>query len=67
MEYTVNGEPLQHRRHITVTAVVEAETGDAAPKGVAVAVNGDVVPASNWSYEVTNGDVLDILTAVQGG
>ena len=50
-----------------MTAVVEAETGDAAPKGVAVAVNGDVVPASNWSYEVTNGDVLDILTAVQGG
>ena len=67
MEYTVNGEPRSSDRHITVTAVVEAETGDAAPKGVAVAVNGDVVPASNWSYEVSNGDVLDILTAVQGG
>ena len=37
------------------------------PKGVAVAVNGDVIPASDWSYEVTDGDEMDILIAVQGG
>lgn len=67
MEYTVNGEPRSSDEHITVAAVVEAETGAAVPKGVAVAVNGDVVPASNWSYEVANGDELDILIAVQGG
>ena len=67
MDYTLNGEPRHSDGPITVSAIVEAETGDASPKGVAVAVNGDVVPASNWSYEVTHGDVLDILTAVQGG
>ncbi|MDK4311776.1 sulfur carrier protein ThiS [Corynebacterium accolens] len=67
MEYTVNGEPRNSDGPITVSAIVEAETGDAPPKGVAVAVNGDVVPASNWSYEVANGDELDILIAVQGG
>ncbi|MER0081931.1 sulfur carrier protein ThiS [Corynebacterium sp. KPL2861] len=67
MEYTVNGEPRNSDRYITVAAIVEAETGNASPKGVAVAVNGDVVPASNWSYEVTDGDELDILVAVQGG
>ena len=67
MEYTLNGKRRNSEGHITVAAVVKAETGDASPKGVAVAVNGDVVPASNWSYEVSNGDVLDILTAVQGG
>lgn len=67
MEYTVNGEPRSSDEHITVAAVVEAETGDAVPKGVAVAINGDVIPASNWSHEVTDGDQLDILIAVQGG
>lgn len=67
MDYTLNGEPRNSDGPITVGTIVEAETGDAAPKGVAVAVNGDVVPASNWSYEVANGDELDILIAVQGG
>ena len=67
MDYTLNGEPRSSDEHITVAAVVEAETGDASPKGVAVAINGDVIPASNWSHEVTDGDQLDILIAVQGG
>ncbi|MBK4148744.1 sulfur carrier protein ThiS [Corynebacterium macginleyi] len=67
MEYTLNGEPRSSDEPIAVSAVVEAETGHASPKGVAVAINGDVVPASNWSYKVTDGDELDILVAVQGG
>ena len=67
MEYTLNGKRRSSEGHITVAAVVKAETGDASPKGVAVAVNGDVIPASDWSYEVTDGDVMDILIAVQGG
>lgn len=67
MEYTLNGKRRSSGGHITVAAVVKAETGDATPKGVAVAINGDVIPASNWSHEVTDGDQLDILIAVQGG
>ena len=45
MEYTLNGKRRSSEGHITVAAVVKAETGDASPKGVAVAVNGDVIPA----------------------
>ncbi|MCG7234657.1 sulfur carrier protein ThiS [Corynebacterium sp. ACRQM] len=67
MDYTLNGEPRNSDGPITVGTIVEAETGDASPKGVAVAINGDVIPASNWSHEVTDGDQLDILIAVQGG
>ncbi|MDK4275135.1 sulfur carrier protein ThiS [Corynebacterium accolens] len=67
MDYTLNGEPRHSDGPITVGAIVEAETGEASPKGAAVAINGDVIPASNWSHEVTDGDQLDILIAVQGG
>lgn len=35
--------------------------------GIAVAVDGNVVPRSQWSRELSEGLVVDILTAVQGG
>jgi sulfur carrier protein len=38
------------------------------PRGIAVAVNGDVVPRSMWDVQNLNdGDAVEILTAVQGG
>ena len=37
-------------------------------RGVAVAVNGVVVPRSAWSdTELADGDAVEVLTAVQGG
>ncbi|MEV6526437.1 sulfur carrier protein ThiS [Longispora urticae] len=45
---------------------VSALTGDR--RGVAVAVNGTVVPRSTWtSTALADGDVVELLTAVQGG
>jgi sulfur carrier protein len=39
-----------------------------APAGVAVAVNGAVVPRSAWAeHLLVDGDRAEILTAVQGG
>jgi len=36
--------------------------------GVAVAVNGEVVPRTAWpEYELEDGAAIEILTAVQGG
>ncbi|RIX35354.1 sulfur carrier protein ThiS [Corynebacterium falsenii] len=67
MKYTLNGEPRTAAGSVTVADVLEEHTGDAAPKGVAVAVNGEVVPASDWSRVIAEGDGLDILIAVQGG
>jgi sulfur carrier protein len=36
-------------------------------KGVAVAVDGRVVPASRWGDTVPDRAVVEVLTAVQGG
>jgi sulfur carrier protein len=36
--------------------------------GIAVALNNEVVPRSEWgSTAIADGDQLDIVTAVQGG
>ncbi len=64
MKYTVNGEPRQSGP-VTVTELVTEVVG--STDGVAVAVNGDVVPRSTWERAINDGDVVDILTAVQGG
>jgi sulfur carrier protein len=41
---------------------------DAPPSGVAVAVDGEVVPRAAWAATVVpEGSVVEVLTAVQGG
>lgn len=72
MNYTVNEEPRSADTAPSVAAVVAAETGrevsdTEGAKGVAVAVNRSVVPASEWGRALQDGDALDILIAVQGG
>ncbi|MBG6069550.1 sulfur carrier protein [Micromonospora ureilytica] len=38
------------------------------PRGVAVAVNGEVVPRAGWPARVLrDGDRVEVLTAAQGG
>jgi len=38
------------------------------PKGIAVAVNGEVVRRVDWAgHRLADGDVVDVLTAAQGG
>ncbi|MGH3747733.1 MAG: sulfur carrier protein ThiS [Micromonosporaceae bacterium] len=50
----------------TLADVVATVT--AAASGVAVAVNGEVVPRAEWSSTVLGeGDRIEVLTAAQGG
>ena len=50
-----------------VQKLLEERLGE-VPKGTAVAINGDVVPQSEWATRVLeDGAHVDILTAVQGG
>lgn len=54
----------------TVAEAVHAALGtpDAAlGRGTAVAVNGEVVPRSEWDRPLHDGDSVEILTATQGG
>ncbi len=40
----------------------------AAPSGIAVALNGEVVPRSSWpDIQVADGDRVEVVTAMQGG
>ncbi len=42
--------------------------GEAAfGRGTAVAVNGEVVPRSEWHRPLGDGDAVEVLTATQGG
>ncbi|NGN94353.1 sulfur carrier protein ThiS [Nocardioides sp. KC13] len=66
MRITVNGEPMEVGG--TVADLLEARTGDRRPSGVAVAVAEEIVPRDDWAERsLQDGDVVEIVTAVQGG
>ncbi|MDT8911075.1 sulfur carrier protein ThiS [Amycolatopsis sp. PS_44_ISF1] len=66
MEIEVNGSRCEFPDGATVADVLDAR-GIARP-GVAVAVNGEVVPRGAWPGSVVpKGASVDVLTAVQGG
>jgi sulfur carrier protein len=63
---TVNGELRELPPGRTLDQVVAELT--TAPSGVAAAVNEAVVPRGRWSgTALTDGDRVEVLTAVQGG
>jgi sulfur carrier protein len=63
---TVNGEAAATAA--TIADLLVARMDDPRPPGIAVAVNEEVVPRDDWPYrQLTTGDVVEIVTAVQGG
>lgn len=62
--FSFNGEKVEVQPQSIEQFVRERIGSD---EGVAVAVDGAVVPRSGWSREIQSGNVLDVLTAVQGG
>lgn len=63
---TVNGTPRSVAEGTTVTDIVAATTP--ASGGVAVALNDQVLRRAEWARTaVSDGDRIEILTAVQGG
>lgn len=64
---TVNGEVRRLARESTVSDVVAAVGSDTA-RGLAVAVNNQVVPRREWpTTTLRPDDQVEVLTAVQGG
>ncbi|MEV6343392.1 sulfur carrier protein ThiS [Actinoplanes sp. NPDC051851] len=62
----VNGRHQNRSESCSVAALVAEIT--AASRGVAVAVNGTVVPRSTWAeVSLADGDAIEVLTAAQGG
>jgi sulfur carrier protein len=66
MKVVVNGE-AQAVADTSTVADVAAMLG-AGPKGVAVAINDEVIARSAWaSTAVRDGDRVEVLGAMQGG
>jgi sulfur carrier protein len=66
MRLTVNGTPRGVAGDATVADLVTELTPHR--RGVAVAVNGEVVPRTDWpGAALRDGDRIEILTAAQGG
>ena len=65
---TVNGQLRDLPNGVVVADVVaELLPGDTG-RGVAVAVNGEVVPRAAWATaRLADGDRVEVLTAAQGG
>ena len=66
MKVVVNGEPTELESGATVEAVLASlELPD---RGVAVAVDAEVVPRGQWAAtELHEGARVEILRAIQGG
>lgn len=66
MNIILNG--ASHEGASSVADLVELHLQTRTPRGVAVAVNRTVVPRDQWErVTLKDGDVIDVVTAVQGG
>ncbi len=63
---TVNGEPHRHEGSGSVAELLQ-EAG-AMPERTAVAINGEVVPRSQWdAARLADGDSVELVVFVRGG
>jgi sulfur carrier protein len=64
----LNGERRELPEEATVATAVHLAGAPEGGRGVAVALDGEVVPRGQWTTtEVRDGQELEVLRAVQGG
>jgi sulfur carrier protein len=68
MTVHLNGRPTELREGATVQDVLGLLDLDPAARGVAVAVDTEVVPRAEWGeHPLPSGARVEVLTAIQGG
>lgn len=68
MSITHNGEQTELPAAATVADLLVLRLDDPRPHGIAVAVNGEVVPRGDWAgWRLADGDAVEVVTAVSGG
>jgi len=68
MQITLNGERASVPSGATIRDILSMLDLDTARKGVAVAVNAEVVPRSDWgTVKLGAGDRVDVIRPIQGG
>jgi sulfur carrier protein len=64
----VNGKSTELPEAATLADAVAAAGAGEEPRGLAAAVDGDVVPRGEWSdRELAEGEEIEVVRAVQGG
>jgi sulfur carrier protein len=65
---TINGERREIAAGATVANVVELLNVGPGGRGVAVALDGEVVSRSRWDEaELCEGTLIEVVAAIQGG
>jgi sulfur carrier protein len=68
MRVLLNGAEAELSDGATVRTAVDALDLPAAGRGVAVAVDAEVVPRTQWdTHELDEGARIEVLRAIQGG
>src|SRR5512132_4685200 len=68
MNVELNGDPVTLPDGASVGEAIEASGAAAEQRGVAVAVDGEVVPRSEWDRtRLREGQKVEVLAAIQGG
>ena len=68
MEITLNGSPRELPDGTTVAGLVAEIGGRPDGRGIAVAVETEVIPRSDWeTTRLVSGERVEVLVAVQGG
>jgi sulfur carrier protein len=64
LEIRVNGQDVS----ATAATIAELVAEQLGQRGIAVALNGSVVPRSEWGETaLSSGDIVEIVRAMQGG
>jgi sulfur carrier protein len=67
MNLQLNGEPVETGSP-TISALLQERGLDPRQPGIAVALNGEVIPRPLWDeHPLNDGDDLEVITAMQGG
>jgi sulfur carrier protein len=68
MIVAVNGTATEVPEGATIAGVLAEMKVPSAARGVAVAVQGEVVPRTEWvTTSVRSGDRIEVVGAIQGG
>lgn len=68
VKIVVNGSEVELDAGARVSDAVATVRKDGSTRGIAVAVNGTVVPRSSWEQtRLDDADRIEVLTAVAGG
>ncbi|MBB6253441.1 sulfur carrier protein ThiS [Nitrospirillum iridis] len=65
---TVNGKARDHADGLDLAALLGEAGVQVGGRGIAVAINGTVVPRARWAERaVADGDAIEIVKVLQGG